>query len=611
MSRPVDRDGRIFSEDLIVKALRDSGYKNTAYAVAELIDNSIQANASDVEVICSEEIRKVNGRNRRRVGKIAVIDNGHGMDAEVLRASLMFGNGTHLEDRSGIGRFGMGLPNATFSQASRVDVWSWLDGCPNALWTYLDLEDILKRNQKVVPKPEHKPLPQEWRDKVRHSPGDTGTLVLWSKMDETRLTWKTSIATLRNTEEIVGRIYRKFIKNNSILIRLVAFEGDTLMVDQDAKVNDPLYLTPQSSTPEPFREKPMFDKWGDEDEVFEVIWGGETHCVKVRFSYAKPETIKETDRQGIQNRGDMSFGKHAAKNIGVSLVRAGRELDLDSNWAIGYNPVERWWGCEVEFPAGLDEIFGVTINKQTATLWSQFAQLDWSALAEEDETTSAVVIERLREEADPRGVLLDIAEYIRRQLKNIRKALDDQTKGRRTPEERHEKPSVEDKATRKIEKRSKEHRTAQDEEELGKPDVDNLRTDLIERKNYSEQVAGKIAEAVWKRRRRIIFLEAELDGNAFFKVEERPGGLTEVIFNNNHLFYDKIYETLNLGEMLEEDHIAPEERVQKALDTLRLMFAAWARYEQESTESERIRLNDVRQDWGRMVRYFLEDSDEE
>ena len=40
---------------LAIEAMRDNGYKNTAYAVAELIDNSIQANANYVQIICKEK----------------------------------------------------------------------------------------------------------------------------------------------------------------------------------------------------------------------------------------------------------------------------------------------------------------------------------------------------------------------------------------------------------------------------------------------------------------------------------------------------------------------------------------------------------------------------
>ena len=68
------------------------------------------------------------------------------------------------------------------------------------------------------------------------------------------------------------------------------------------------------------------------------------------------------------------YGKHAADNVGVSLVRAQIvNLLLTEVGRIAYDPRERWWGAEVEFPPTLDEIFGVTNNKQEATIFSSLA----------------------------------------------------------------------------------------------------------------------------------------------------------------------------------------------------------------------------------------------
>src|SRR5262245_35831665 len=100
--------------------MRSSGYRDTAHAIAELIDNSIQAGETlrepvDVELICVDETDFSSGSARRRMKRIAVIDNAIGMDATVLRESLQFGKGTHLKSsaQKGIGKFGMGLPNAS------------------------------------------------------------------------------------------------------------------------------------------------------------------------------------------------------------------------------------------------------------------------------------------------------------------------------------------------------------------------------------------------------------------------------------------------------------------------------------------------------------------
>jgi hypothetical protein len=96
MSNVTARDRDIIPTNLAIKAMRDSGYRNTAYALAELIDNSAQAKASLIEVYCLEQQVKVQQRQRKRITNIAVLDNGSGMTPDVLDMALQFGNGTHL-----------------------------------------------------------------------------------------------------------------------------------------------------------------------------------------------------------------------------------------------------------------------------------------------------------------------------------------------------------------------------------------------------------------------------------------------------------------------------------------------------------------------------------
>ena len=88
---------------------------------------------------------------------------------------------------------------------------------------------------------------------------------------------------------------------------------------------------------------------------------GHEHTVTLRFTYAKEEARAATD-----NAENAKYGQHAKRNVGVSVVRAGRELDLDQSWVIQYDPRERWWGVELEFPPSLDGSFGVPNNKQGA-----------------------------------------------------------------------------------------------------------------------------------------------------------------------------------------------------------------------------------------------------
>ncbi|RED45014.1 ATP-binding protein [Aestuariispira insulae] len=595
-------DGEVIPPSLALKAMRDSGYKNTAYALAELIDNSVQANASFVEIFCIEKRVLVKERERRRIAEIAVLDNGSGMDMTVLRLALQFGNGTHLNDRSGIGRFGMGLPNASISQCRRLDVWTWQAGPDNALHSYLDLDDVESGKTRHVPVPEAKNVPNEWLSRSEGI-GTTGTLIVWSNFEDHRLTWRSGRATLENTEALVGRMYRKFIHEGKTDIRLAALEDDTSTFDMRARANDPMYLTVPSSTPAPFDKRPMFKVWGEQHREFPVEYEGETHSVHVRMSWASSETIPDDGT----DRGRTPYGKHAAKNIGVSIVRAGRELELDSTWALGYDPRERWWGVEVEFPPALDEVFGVTNNKQAATVFSHMSQFEWENEAEPGEKYMDFK-SRLEEEGDTRHLVIDIVVYVREQLAQIRNRIQDQTKGIRGGGKRHDDVSIEDKATTKWKDRAnKGYKTDIDDEDYDDKARDDLTNDLIKNKNYSEEVAKEIAQAVKTRGRKLIFVTAETDSQAFFNVDIRPGGITEIVFNTRHPVYEKLVRALDT-DVTETSSSELVTRIENASDTLKLLLAAWARYEEEDYPA-RDRIRDIRHEWGKMAKNFIGDED--
>lgn len=593
----------IIPPNLAIRAMRDSGYKNTAYALSELIDNSVQAEAEDVEVICIEKRQLINERMGRRITHIGVLDNGKGMTPGVLQQALQFGNGTYLENRSGIGRFGMGLPNSSISQCRRVEVYTWQSGPDNAMYTYLDVKAIENGSLIAVPDPKEKPLPPEWRNQSQIV-NTTGTLVLWSNFDQHRLTWRGAKATLTNTETIVGRMYRKFIDEGKLTIRLFALEDGEPTFEESVKVNDPLYLMENSSTPSPFDKEPMFQKWGEDDEVFTIEYSGAEHEVKVCMSWAREKTHPENPGS---NRGDTPYGKHAAKNLGVSIVRAGRELDLDTGWTSSYDPTDRWWGVEVEFPPALDEIFGVTNNKQSATIFSGMSQFDMKTEKDPGEKDTEFY-DRIQSEGDPRALLVPIVNHIQEQIKAVRKRIEDQGKGRRTRKDRHDKLGIEDLATSKFRERANQgHETDYDKEEFKQEDRDSFEEDL--KTDYSEDVAQDIANAVLTRKRKVVFITKAMDGYAFFNVEYHHGGLTAIVFNKNHPCYDKLIETLH-PDIGDETDAELMERINQASDTLNLIFAAWARYEMEEVY-QRGKLFDMRQEWGRMARFILTEQVEE
>ena len=601
-------DTQIIPPRLAITAMRDSGYKNTAYALAELIDNAVQADASTIEVFCIEKREQVRKRERSRLWEIAVLDNGSGMNSNTLWMALQFGNGTHLNDRTGIGRFGMGLPNASISQARRVEVWSWQNGPSNALKSYIDLEEIENGTMKNVPEPEHNSLPKRWR-RLSMDLGLSGTLVVWSSLDFERLTWKTGKSTLQHTEEIVGRVYRQFILGGNMRIRLCAMDQaveGTPIFDRDTSANDPLYLVPVAALPSPFDSKPMFEYAFDESH--EIEYKGKVHNVTARYSVATQDTISEA---GTVSRGDTRYGKHARTNIGVSVLRAGREIMLDPGWCIGYDPRERWWGAEVEFPPHLDEVFGVTNNKQAATHFAELATTESKDLQEQGESFFDLV-QRLKEDGDPRGWLIGLSDSIKRNLIQLREIIRGQGAGGRSSRgTRHDVDAATKTANEGWKQRSKEQPLGEDTKSPTQLDLDEIRLDLTENKKYSAPDAEKLVSLIRDEDLRVVFLEADFaDSFQLFSVEMK-GSVTEITFNRKHPAFDDIFGTIatadeDVYELSKEEII---ERLARAVNAGKIVFAAWGRYEREAGVDRARALSKVRLDWGQIAATFLDPED--
>ncbi len=593
---------------LAVQAMRDNGYKNAAYAIAELMDNAIQAGATQVELLCGEKKELSGQRKRSRIHQIAVLDNGCGMDANILRLALQFGNGTYLDEdkHTGIGRFGMGLPSSSVSQCQRVDVWSWQHGLESALHTYLDLEEIKRKELTEVPEPKSQPIPEVWQQ-VGNSFGETGTLVVWSRID--RCIWKTGAAIIDNSELLIGRMYRKFLESGQVSIRMLAFDwddpGTAIVSPKDALPNDPGYLMSRTSCPAPFDDKPMFQPWEGTDAyewTCPIEFRGKRHEVKVRFSYAKEEArITNSGR----NPGDEPYGKHAAKNVGVSVVRAGRELELDQTPVIKYDPVERWWGIEVEFPPSLDDLFGVTNNKQAARNFAELLKLDIESLLRGGKSIGQLK-EEFEEEEDPRGPLLEIAQKIDSQLSIIRRLLTAQTRGTRSKNKRHE-PVAEQVATVATEERKKEGHVGQSDQDESKP-KEIRQTEITETltdQGVTETQAKELAAKTINDGLKYTFAEADLETAAFFSVKPR-GGAIIVTLNTSHPAYDKLVEVME-KEVDNVDAETLRTRLSRSLEGLKLLLMAWARYEDEQPDGKRRQAaQDTRVDWGRIARQFLE-----
>lgn len=404
-----------------VKSMRSSGYRSTDYAVAELIDNSIQAGATDVVLAVVERTMLAKKRKTSQATQIWVLDNGSGMGRDLAQSSVSFGGSDRYDDRSGMGRFGMGLPQASVSQCKRTDLWTWQNSDPrDALSVRIDLGEIEEGVDEVPPAvgpvdSGYQPLPGWVLDLYENhiqrkivagsESTPSGTAVRWSQLD--RVQWVKGETILGHVEFLLGRIYRRFLAGTAkdpitndplhVAVKVVVLDEEALAEGRydfeklrSIRPNDPMHLaTPKQDVLEYFekgnadyapKQGPEENRDEDGNPIPALIRvddaapfrehhperkfavqaiNGTSHEVVVRTSRVsddgRPATVGDPGRNTHQ-------GRHFGKNRGVSLMRADREVTMDET--LYYDAPDRWWSVEVSFPPALDEVFGVTNNKQ-------------------------------------------------------------------------------------------------------------------------------------------------------------------------------------------------------------------------------------------------------
>ncbi|KIF53364.1 ATP-binding protein [Vibrio owensii] len=177
---------------------RDSGY-SLSDGVAEIIDNSIQANCSYVDIQTIS--------NKKKVEAILYADNGKGMDFETIYNYLVIGQSSTFLATSGIGKYGVGAKLSAYNIGLRIDVWSRPEGSKEYMHTYYDLDEVAKSDSVVeIREPEYSELPPEVSAMM---PSDANTIVRWSKLDKFPKKSFNSIKSELTTN--LGRIFRTYI----------------------------------------------------------------------------------------------------------------------------------------------------------------------------------------------------------------------------------------------------------------------------------------------------------------------------------------------------------------------------------------------------------------
>ena len=600
----------LFDVGMTLRAFRDSRYQSTAFAVAELIDNSVDADATFVDVLLVEREEMANERSVSRLSEIAVADNGIGMSGSTLVTALRFGGRGSDSRAHGIrGKYGVGLPTSSLSQCRQVDVWTWQDGIGNAVHCYLKVDEI-ESGRGEVPPYDSLPVPLEWVRVMNESVSASvsGTLVVWSNLDQ--VNEKRAETVIRHMEQEVGRIYRHFMADGSVDIQMSRFDAnmDIAITSREVRPNDPMYLMSSSATPneegDPWSETPMFAERTDSPRYYPVRWEDKEYTVTVRYSKAKDDALK-LGPTGVR-AGNLLHGRHAGRNTGISVVREGRELVTLLPMVARHDERNRWWGCEINFDSGLDALFGVDHNKQMAShlegIVEGFANTDRLSFQEsddvEDESPWKPLWEIVR---DVRDITSQMRREIEATLIKIRPAIVIDGDGPETPLE--VSVSVATTGSRKVEEEGELAPTSTSEgaNQLDDESKIAVHTDELIDSGIDAETAAKLAKVMVERGDRYAFVSDTVPGSHMFSVKSREG-VIYVTLNIDHPAYEVLRE-------LEESLLEMEDQseLSNACVALRLLLLSWASAEdQYHDRDQRRRVQDVAGVWGRYAATFFD-----
>lgn len=338
-----------------LQSLRDSGF-DLPTALGELIDNSIDANANEIDIVLEEE-KNDDGPNR--VSRIAVADDGMGMDFGTLMGYLVLGFRGDRSREDTIGKYGVGAKLAAINFAQRIDAWSrtseeqpWRHSQLHLDKYFSQLESDGEADEVMVHPPDQKPVPGKFKEMLPEK--TSGTLVVWSRIDRLKEGQQAA-----NFVELRSKVVREL----SRMFRNYLDGGIKITVNgRQLMPYDPLFQ--------------MEGHWGDlkVNQWYEDAEEG-THyhattflddTIEVAGSEARVRVTlypKEVLRKRGMGGDDLAQDLNIPGTEGyISFVRLDREIAFTKPPQIFPSAVEdgdRFIGIEVEFDPELDDFFGV------------------------------------------------------------------------------------------------------------------------------------------------------------------------------------------------------------------------------------------------------------
>jgi hypothetical protein len=557
---------RLVNDGLALMSMRDSDFDADS-AFGEIVDNSIQARAKTVSI--QFDTKPTTAKSAYEyVTQVAFGDDGDGMNADTVQRCLQLGYSSRYNDRSGIGRFGVGMTLAAIHECKRVEVYSKQQGGP-WLWTYADLDEIVADpDNAAIPEPTERPLPVQLQ---KLAGKESGTVVVWKKYDR-----QPDSASKMRTQmhEWMGRTFRHFI-----------WDGLSILIDgEPVRVIDPLYVRWDKSR---FPDDPP----GQETIPIEMAWpvpeelrkahGKDESIIRIRLSLSHPSNWPH---QGSGNRKEAKE-RFFGHNEGISILRNRREVFYDHvpHWPGGagwFVEKDRWWGCEVSFDPVLDRAFSVKNIKRGAVPNAELKKAIFEVIAP--------TIKTYREQVDELWMKAKKAKPAPGPVVPVSGHEDAEGAAGKTP-------------------------TDKSALDAGK-DVDAEATKLVDALKADADAAAKAAWVAKFKSQPFTIIDDRWKGPQFLEVNHL-GGSDVLRYNREHAFFVEVYSLLDRVD-LGSSGTDETRRLKALLDLLLIAYAkAEAKFDAKMVFNAEDFVENLRLSWGQYlqsyVRTWLRESSDE
>ena len=545
--KEISKNDRSFIDPVnFYESERNSGYKNTGTALFELIDNSYEADATKIFVVAK------NKSKTNQPESLAIIDNGAGMnDGFIVNACKIGGTdrasaNTPLR-RRGYGRFGHGLPKSSLSQTRSFSVYS--KNKDNKKWRVVnvDIDKLLENKANPFTLPEEQEVDifpeyiQECLDK-NFKEDSTGTIIAWNTCD--RMTWKTDESIVKNLGWRVAMSYWRNIKAGLKISLLGTFINpiDPLFLDESCnhvKSCGPFTIKSNDGSEKKVTNTIQAETYPTWQWPFKVKSEGkeETIYADVRLSYFPSGFGAKDSSQKTLGRNQSIRQKILTEFNGILFYRQGRFIDClrhipnDAIKKRTFQTYDQNYKIEINFPASLDEQFGIATNKQYVNLpYSTINHEMWKRLM----TDCAGLYERAM------GASKEAASNALASSDAAINALDAADKilerGVLNPVDEKKQKMIEEIASKNLDKVIDLEVERRKQISNQPQDKEKIKAEIIPQ--YSDP-------------KRIYNFEDTSEFNPFFRVKP-IGSVREFYINKNHNFYKKIWLNPRCSDFMKE-----------------------------------------------------------